>query len=176
MNMRMTLIMPGVFLALMASVHAKAQSIGPSTIDAAGGTAGLAGNTYEWSVGDMAVITTYTSGSLVVTQGTLQPFNIPVGVNKITLDQQLKAYPNPATSTVYLEYNLGNSGKLEYMLQDIAGKTVFQKTIEVTPGGGKEAISMMALANAAYVLNVTYRPNEGSPQTVTFKVIKSANN
>ena len=168
-------MMTGVLLALFA-YNARAQSIGPSTIDAAGGSAGLSGNTYEWSVGDMAVITTYTSGSLVVTQGTLQPFNIPTGINKITLDQMLKAYPNPATNTVFLEYNLDNAGKLDYVLQDIAGKTVQQKTLSITPGSNKEAISMSALANAVYMLNVSYKPNEGVPQTISFKVIKSANN
>jgi len=176
MSMKKTLTMTGVFLALLASSQARAQSIGPSTLDAAGGSAGLSGNTYEWSVGDMAVITTFTSGSLVVTQGTLQPFHIPTGVNKITLDRQLKAYPNPANNTVFLEYKLENSGKLEYTIQDIAGKTIMQKTLAVATGNNKESINVAAFANATYMLNVTFKPNEGQAQTVSFKIIKSANN
>ncbi len=174
--MKKTLSMAGVFLALLAAGNARAQSIGPSTIDAAGGTAGLAGNTYEWSVGDMAVITTYTSGSLVVTQGTLQPFHIPTGVNTITLDKQLKAYPNPATNMVFLEYNMESAGKMDYILQDIAGKTILQKTLTLQPGAGKESINMAALANATYMLNVSYLPKQGVSQTMSFKIIKSANN
>jgi hypothetical protein len=176
MNMKKTLTMTGVFLALLASSQARAQSIGPSTLDAAGGSAGLSGNTYEWSVGDMAVITTFTSGSLVVTQGTLQPFHIPTGINKITLDQQLKAYPNPANNTVFLDYKLENSGKLEYSVHDIAGKTIMQKTLVVASGNNKESINVAAFANATYMLNVTFKPNEGQAQTVSFKIIKSANN
>jgi hypothetical protein len=172
---RKTLFMAGMLVAL-ASGYTKAQSIGPSTLDAAGGSAGLSGNTYEWSVGDMAVITTYTSGSLVVTQGTLQPFNIPTGVNVITLDKQLKAYPNPATNTVFLEYDLNSKGKLTYILQDITGKVILQKTLAVSAGSSKETISMNALASATYMLNVSYKPDQGEQQTVSFKVIKSSTN
>jgi len=175
MIMKKTLYVAAVLFALLPHSRASAQSIGPSTLDAAGGSTDLAGNTYEWSVGDMAVITTYTSGTLVVTQGTLQPFNIPTGVNKITLDKQLKAYPNPATNMVFLEYTFDVPGKLDYLLQDITGKTIQQQALTVAAGTGKEAINMSVLANAAYMLNVTFKPNNGTPQTVSFKITKSAN-
>ncbi|OJW83657.1 MAG: hypothetical protein BGO69_05005 [Bacteroidetes bacterium 46-16] len=171
--MKKTLILASTVLALFITGQAAAQSIGPSTLDAAGGSTSLSGNTYEWSVGDMAVISTYTSASLVVTQGTLQPFNIPTGVNVITLDKQLKVYPNPAVNTVLLEYNLDHAGKLDYVLQDITGKTILQRSLTVKIGESKEAINMAALASATYMLNVTYKPSEGPQQIMTFKIIKS---
>lgn len=173
--MKKTLITASIALAFLVTGRARAQSIGPSTLDAAGGSANLSGNTYEWSVGDMAVISTYTSGSLVVTQGTLQPFDIPTGVNVITLDKQLKVYPNPAINTVLLDYNLESRGELSYVLQDINGKTILQQSLKVKPGESKEAINMAALASATYMLNVNYKPEEGIPQTISFKIIKSNN-
>lgn len=142
------------------------------TLNAAGGTKTAGGNTYEWSVGEMALVNTWSKPNIIVTQGVLQPAPNDVGIRNIKpLTDAMRVYPNPAQTLVHLNYNL-KQGVLTYELQDITGKTIRSKKQDITSGEQTEEIQLGAVANGTYMLNVVYSPEDGAPQTTSFKIDK----
>lgn len=146
------------------------------TLNAAGGTTTTTGgNTFEWSVGEMALVNTWSKPNIIVTQGVLQPTDDNVGVGKLSpLVVDMRVYPNPAQTMVHLNYNL-KQGILSYELQDIAGRTVRSKKQNITAGEKTEAIELGAVANGTYMLNVVFSPEDGIQQTTSFKIDKIQN-
>lgn len=168
--MRKQLLLAVAFL-LFCGYTARGQSIGTRTVNVAGASTTVNNQVHEWSVGEMALINTFSSSTLTVTQGVLQPVDFPTDVPYVRLDEQLDVYPNPATATVYLKYNLVNRGTLAYVLTDIAGKKLKEHTIEGKVVAGTEAIDLSAYADGSYMLNVVYTGGL-QPETVSFKIQK----
>lgn len=166
-----------LFLAGIASTCAASAQLFPYTYTFnAGGNHQLLNNRYyEWSVGEMTLVETFSTPSLVVTQGVLQPVDQAVGISTIDkLQERLHLFPNPAQTTVNLEYALLHEGTLSYELQDVAGKHILNKQVEVKPGNNNiETIRLDGIANGSYMLNISYKTAAGIPEKTSFKIQKN---
>ncbi len=162
-----------VFLTGMtAAASAHAQSVGPTTLNATGGTGATGGNTYEWSVGEMVLVHTATSANLIVTQGLLQPSPPPSGIKKTeTLLADVMVYPNPAHDIIYLQPKLTGACVLQYVLQDITGKVLKTGTATLVNGNEKQTITLEGYAAGRYMLTVHFSRNEQQYQN-NFKIEK----
>jgi len=162
-----------ILLAMAGSASIRAQSAGPSTLNAAGGSTVVSGNEFEWSVGEMALVSTFSSSSIVVTQGVLQPFD---GTTKVaentTLRQQLKVFPNPATSVVNVEYTSATHGTISCRLLDLTGKVINNTTIDIKPGTNNGQIDVSPLACATYMLEVSLNSGSSTSDRTTYKIQK----
>ena len=158
---------------LLATFTAGAQSIGPSTLNASGGTAVIASNEYDWSIGEMTMVTTLTLPGLLISQGVLQPSDAIVGVqNTVPVSKLLKVYPNPATTVVNLEYTSAEQGILSYKLMDVLGKVVVKQSFKIGAGTTTEQIAVKDLAAASYMLEVSISKGDAAPSVVTYKIQK----
>lgn len=156
----------------IASYSSRAQSITPSTLNATGGSATLSGNTYEWSVGEMTLVHTATSGTLTVTQGVLQPRPSQVGINDVPLAlDQLSVYPNPTGSFVFLETKLNSAAELRYSLYDVLGKSLVLRTYKIPSGKEKIMIDLAPFAAGSYYLNVQIQ-QQGNQYRNSFEIKK----
>lgn len=162
-----------VFLmGIAAATSAHAQSVGPATLNATGGTGVISGNTYEWSIGEMVLVHTATSANLIVTQGLLQPSPPPSGIKKTeTLFADVTVYPNPARDIIYLQPRLAGDGILQYVLQDITGKVLKTGTAALANGNEKQTITLEGYAAGRYMLTVHFSRNEQQYQN-NFKIEK----
>jgi gliding motility-associated-like protein len=61
-----------VFLFLFTASAGQAQSVSPAVVNTAGGTFTQSGITYEWSVGELALVETMINAKAGVTNGLLQ--------------------------------------------------------------------------------------------------------
>ena len=170
--MRKTLLTTSI--ALVFFIHySRAQSVGPSTINAAGRSATIGTDVYEWSVGEMTLVNTASSSNIIVTQGVLQPLDEPVGINDVNrLSRLVKAYPNPSSQIVYLETAFDRPGKLTCELRDITGRSIIFFAKDVNAGKEISEINLSSLANAAYMLYVSYKNENESIQQISFKIEK----
>ena len=141
--------------AMAGTLAVSAQSIGPSTLNSAGGSAAIGGNTYEWSLGEMTVVSTYSGGSLVVTQGLLQPFNLSNGIHEHPLSAgALQVYPNPAEDVLYLQPAFKQGDKLSFALLDMTGKLILREEKTLSTGTELQTIRLTGLAAGNYMLQV----------------------
>lgn len=160
-------------MMLFAVTGVRAQSIGPSTLNASGGSATISGGTHEWSVAENTVVSTYSSSSLVLTQGVLQPMPPATGISKLqNATDNVRVYPNPVQNELFLQCEFNSGGTLSYMLQDITGKLISRKEQQLSTGKEKITVSFDGLATGNYMLNVMYVQPTGNA-AASFKISKT---
>ncbi len=154
------------------AAHANAQSVGPSIINSSGGGGVINSQRFDYSVGEMTVVSTFTSASLVVTQGVLQPPASGEGVPQVNpLQSGLSVYPNPASDVVYLQPSLGQNTKLEYDLLDVSGKVILGNAANLQTGNEKQSLRVSGLPAGSYILRVT-ATQKGETFSGTYKIQK----
>lgn len=143
--------------AYAASVSVHAQSIGPSAIDATGASATAGGNNYEYAIGQVVAGNTFTSASLVVTPGVLQPA-ASTGINgHELLAGSMHVFPSPVETTLYLQPAFGSGGLLQYNLYDAAGKRVMNGALRLLSGTERQTIELSQIAAGQYTLDVSWQ-------------------
>jgi Secretion system C-terminal sorting domain len=92
-------------ITICTAINLQAQSIAPSIINAGGGSANISGRTFEYSIGEMAVVSTDKAGNTFLTQGLLQPITVtPEGLTNIALGKTLfNIYPNPTSEILNID-------------------------------------------------------------------------
>lgn len=159
-----------ILLGLLPLVTS-AQSLGPATLNATGKSATLSGNTYEYAIGGLTG-NTYTSASLVVTPGVLQPVQVSTGIGTPEITTaDLSVFPNPAAHTLYLQPHFGKKGTLQYVITDVLGRTIATQKINLEKGNEKQEIDMSPYAMGQYNLTVHWL-QQGKTYRSTYKVQK----
>lgn len=140
-----------------------------STLNAAGGGATIGGNSYDYSVGEMAVVSTASTATLVVTQGLLQPQPATPDAtsNLIISENQLSIYPNPTTAILNLQPQFTTGGILSIQLVDMNGRMIQKKEIKLANGSETQKLDISSYATGNYLLNVQFENHRN-----TYKIQK----
>jgi type IX secretion system substrate protein len=167
-------ILLSAFILLVGLQNSYGQSVTPSTLNGAGGTGIAGGYTIDWSFGEMTMVNTCTTPSVIVTQGVLQPSLSPsLGViSNSNFAHDLQVFPNPANSIINLEYRSVASGSLSYRLMDLTGKIIVSNTKEVTQEITMEQLNISQLSAAIYMLEVTINVNGVTSKELSYKIEK----
>jgi Secretion system C-terminal sorting domain len=144
------------------------------TINSAGNSTTINSNIYEWSVGEMALVSTFTQSGMMVSQGVLQTDDQSTGITDASkLNDLIHVFPNPSNSLLNLQYNFEKAGALAYSLMDVTGRTILRNSVNVMPGQNTQTFSVESIANGHYMLNVYYQPTDAtSGSTISFKIEK----
>jgi hypothetical protein len=155
-------------------LHTAGQSIGPSTLNAQGGSGAISGKIIDWSVGEMTMVSTFTASNIVVTQGVLQPPPQQTGVNTTQKqDRRIVVYPNPAETAVFIKGRLDKAGDISISLYDMNGKLLSNKKVHFNDGLFTEELSVREYAAGNYLLNVHYTTNgQSTPYSFNISKIK----
>ncbi len=123
-----------------------------------------------WTVGE-ALIGTSSGGTLTLTQGFQQSDQIvEVDVHHHTFEMNLRAYPNPANSIVFLEISSTEARTYLYELYNINGqKIALPAETEQPQKFIKKEISFHALEQGTYILVVYSKSGE---QLVNINIVK----
>ena len=145
----------------------QAQSTGPGTLNACGGSAVSGGNTYEWSVAEMTMVSTLINGNILVTQGVLQPYEETAGIeeNGQHFFDAFQVYPVPTGNFVYLQPHFETGGKLDWALFDAQGKQIGFHSVRLIQGNEMQSLDMSALPAANYFLRVWFGSGHGTVST-----------
>lgn len=168
----MRLLFLSAFAICLSSFRSDAQSIWPSTLNASGGSATLAGNTYEWSVGEMTLVSTESTSSLVVTQGLLQTRLGTTDVKDHSIMQFLSVFPNPTSSTVNYTFNSPQKATLGIRLVDMTGKVLLVRSNDVKTGMNTGQVDMSPYAAATYMLQVDLTDGDSQLGSTSYKIQK----
>lgn len=157
--------------ACLCTSPAWSQSIGPSTINTAGGSATLSGNTHEFSIGEL-LVETKTGTNIIITQGVLQPLPQPTGIDdRNFFGDHLNIFPNPAEEVVFLQPSFSSGGKLSCHLYDALGRSLEQAEFTLLTGKEKQAIRLKHLAAGTYMLNISFL-QKGKTYNTAYKIQK----
>ncbi len=68
--------------------------------------------------------------------------------------EDVSVYPNPATSTLYVDYNMDESRTVTFRLLDAAGKLLQTEVVESHVGDNRHTLNVSALSSGFYMLEM----------------------
>ena len=140
------------------------------TVNAAGGSAVISGNIYEWSIGEMVLVNTATTSNLIVTQGLLQNTNQGVGIKDAALSTiQLLVYPNPTKDFLLVQTKLPANTQLDIAVYDLMGRVIQRKEYHIKSANEVQRIDFRSFSAGMYMLEINTELN-GETYKNSFKI------
>lgn len=169
----MTKFLAVIMVGLIICPDLLAQSITPSTINNGGGFS----TTLEWSIGESASISNFTSPTHFLNTGVLQPITIGSNSgnngNSSDLGIVVTIGPNPTNDLVHLKLKFKELGHLLLQLTDAKSALVFSKEVEITSNNSYENdLTMEQYAAGVYFLRVYFKSTSGNTKTAIYKIVK----
>lgn len=154
------LLLLGVFLTFTAPAFAQ------NSVNAAGGNSSSSSGNISYSIGQV-FSKAISTGTNSLVEGVHQPYEIStLGVDQNpNISLEMRIYPNPTTSTVFLKTGKTSLQNVEYQLFDLSGKLVSKGKITHS----ETPIDLSKNASGAHILIVS----ESSQKLKTFKIIKN---
>jgi hypothetical protein len=118
---------------------------------------------YEWSVGELSMIETFTTAGNIYTQGVLQPFTEystrwPQTV--LFLNNEIKIFPNATTGYFEVNFLFRIPGKITMQLLDEVSSTLLTRSIKYDGNGSIEKFNIGGLPSAIYKLLIVHTPDD----------------
>lgn len=154
-------------LVLVVGITANAQSLERSVIGAAGGFSSAGNVSLSWTAGEV-IVTTASSGSVILTQGFQQPNPASSSVKPITLQDGFAIYPNPSTGLFQVKVtSRANTdiNQLQAIVYDGSGKQVGLKNIDVNQNIG--TIDLSYLPSGIYHMSIAAGNNSYGVYKIT---------
>ena len=173
--MKKTITLVIVFFCLF---NCNSQSIAPSVINTSGGTFQSGYYQLEWSIGELALVEQMTSSnnSLVITNGFIQPFiQYPATINRNIIfgNDEIKIFPNPASSYVEINFLGKQKGRITLSFYDGSGRKILTVADSYYGVGLIKRIPVSHLPNEVYMLHVDLDPYPGySSKKGVYKIVK----
>lgn len=147
----MKAIIPFCFaLAAGTTVYGQQAQLQRAVIASNGGTGQLNSTIFQYTIGEV-MVNSLESSSLLLTQGFQQP---EVAGNEtapeINLVNSFIVYPNPATGSTQVEFDLLKDGKINLQLVNNAGQTVRNFSVALMAGKVKYPLSIYGLSSGLY--------------------------
>ncbi len=158
---------------LLFATGSQAQMSNTSAFNVTGGSREIAGNLYEYSIGEMVLVHTASTPNLIVTQGLLQPAEGSVGMSDLALPENtLSVYPNPSDDAVYIQPNItGGGGVLTLTLLDITGRRLQRQSVILQSGTEKQTVNLKSFAAGTYMLHAVFS-RDNQDRVRSFKIQK----
>lgn len=154
-----TLIPICFVLATGTTVSAQQAELQRSVMASNGGSGQINSTILQYTIGDV-MVNTLESSSLLLTQGFQQP-EVAGNENdpEINLVNSFIVYPNPATGSTNVEFDLLRDGKINLQLVNNAGQTVRNFSVSLLAGKVKYPLSIFGLSSGLYyvVLKADYK-------------------
>jgi hypothetical protein len=172
MKKKLILLFGSIFLS--AGIQ---KTFAQNTLNVSGNSAKINGMTFDYSIGEMTLVSTEHQSNFIITQGLLQP-------NQTTSEQAtspsdlnqwqnlVKVYPNPSDNLVYAEWQADKTADCSYQLLDATGKVVLKGNYQQVSGTNKIRLELQSLAAGTYYLMLTGLLAEMSQEQCSFKIQK----
>ena len=158
-------------VAFVISAHA--QSLSPTVIASGGNFSSVGGTSLSYTIGELAAIQTFSSASVILTQGFQQPNDVLNGLLDIEkgADGSFSVYPIPAQTTLWYGYEFNEAGKVEVSMFNILGQKMDYGFSE-TYGSGKliHSFDCSAYASGNYILSVKFTTSSGQEKILSKKI------
>ena len=168
----------GIVFSLLSDCFSQ-QIITPSVINSAGSSSGSGYFQFEWSIGEMALITQMnnSNNSLIITNGFLQPYILHPGtginVNAFFNGDEIKVFPNPASEYVEINFFTKQRGRITLNLYDVSGKIIYTGTVQSYGVDLIQRIPVSHLPENVYMLHINLDADNGYvSKRGAYKIIK----
>ena len=137
------------------------------------------GAKFDYSIGEMTLVTTERNANLIVTQGLLQPTGSGSGTQsqpgntQIALSDLIKVYPNPTENILNVESIENADAEISYQLFDATGKVVLSEKAMWKAGNNKVSLDLKNYAAGSYYLMIRKPNANGIQENFSYKIQKT---
>lgn len=170
---------PFTLLAVLCCNYMYAQINSHHVVNATGGSFQNGNNSYEWSIGESALVNEMQASSpgLIITNGFLQSYaNGAIKDPAIPpfADKEIRILPNPTKDNIRLQLAMMQGGRLKLLLFDEAGNAVYKNERNISQTETLHTVNMHHLSEGTYLLQVELKSPHGAIQYKkrTYKIIK----
>lgn len=161
-----------LLILMVVSINALAQQISQTVIASSGGNYSAGGFTLTSTVGEMAMINTFTQSGSILTQGFHQGELLFTGIENPVSNGSISIYPNPAGDVLNVHFNFSRFKQAKLHVYDALGQlTQVEKNIDELNFSGNVALQLSTLAPGIYFLNVDYTLTNGEEKTFNSRFI-----
>jgi hypothetical protein len=163
MNRTFTLLTTILFLF---PCYSFGQTVGPSVTNIAGGSAASGYYRFDWSVGEMCVIETYSQPNVKLTNGFLQPgiqYTGPAPNIDFFATGDIIIFPNPAATIAEVNFKVSQAGQVTMRLTDAQGKLLHTRQFDYNGTGHIEKLDVQQYAAGGYFITIQLKPADQSP-------------
>jgi hypothetical protein len=167
-----------VVIAFLFFLYGNSQTVAPAVMNTSGGVFKSGYYQFDWSIGELALVGDMNSSSpsLIVTNGFIQSHIQYSSVNNSNVmfgNDEIKIFPNPATSYVEINFLTTQRGRITMHFYDGAGKKIYATSDAYHGIGLIKRIPLDKLPNEVYMLQVDLDPYAGyMAKKGAYKVIK----
>jgi len=172
-----SLFILAILLLLLCSYCAQAQSMTPQVINSSGESGKKAVYYFDWSVGELALITTMKNAdsSFLLTNGLLQPGSAgkkpDAGIGNALSNDEVVLHPNPTADNLYVTVMPKEKGQVRIYLFNQKAGLIYYKIFPST-SAISATIPMASQINGLYTLRVEVYPENGEPRRGSYPVLK----
>ncbi|MFN8308884.1 MAG: T9SS type A sorting domain-containing protein [Chitinophagales bacterium] len=152
------------FIAITIAAYGSgtAQNIAPQVVSTAGWSAAAAGVSLSQTVGEMTLVSTFSQGGTILTQGFQQPESAPTGIADFSAaDVALRLFPNPVTDRFQVALSLPEAGEVTIRIVDVLGQEVAFQNESFTAGENKMSLSATPWPAGTYLVAVAFQTTAG---------------
>jgi len=165
-------------IVFFISLSCFSQSVTPAVTNVAGGNAQRGYYQFEWSVGEMSLTNEMSSSTnLLVTNGFLQPYLLNPSSNNPNNQfgtDEIKLFPNPASSYVEVDFFTKQQGQLKISFFDAVGRKVYSTESRIYGVDLIKNIPVNHLAAGSYLLQIELTADPGYlSKRGVYKIIKT---
>ena len=146
-----------LFCGCFTGIFLQAQTSRPDVIASSGGFASGPGFTNSYTVGEMTMVSTFTTGSFILTQGFQQPQAGATGFAPVNENASVETYPNPSNGDVFLEYDLESNAVVTIEIFNLPGQLLASENSERTAGHQRQSVDLSAQPEGIYFIRTTIR-------------------
>jgi hypothetical protein len=155
------------------------QGFSQQGINVSSHSATIQGLKFDYSIGEMTLVSTERNANLIVTQGLLQPSSSGSGASaqpgnaQIALSDLIKVYPNPTENILFVESFENADAAISYQLFDAAGKIVLSEKVNWQAGPNKLTLDLKNYAAGSYYLMIRKPNAQGIVDNFSYKIQKT---
>lgn len=128
---------------------------------------------HTYIIGEMALVHTVRTSSLIVTQGTLQPTNQTLSVEEPgeLWTNAINIYPNPVREQLYIDTYFNSGEAFSFYLMDLKGRLLYSSKKKISSSAEQHSLDMSGYQTGTYLL-FTEIQNNGKQQKQRFNIVK----
>lgn len=158
--------------------YAFCQTVSPSVTNVAGGSAGSGYYRFDWSIGEMCIIETFSKPLINLTNGFLQPgIERPGHAHVIDFfaTGDIMLFPNPASTITEINFRVPQAGHVTMQVTNALGKLMHIRQFDYSGIGHIEKLDVQQFPAGTYFISIKLSPTDQSAtRNGVFKLVHIA--
>jgi hypothetical protein len=144
------------FLICGFTLSVRSQSLTPFVVSSSGAFFANSAGMLSSTIGELAAVTTLTTGSNILTQGFQQAWDFGVSIPEVHENGLVfGVYPNPGSGLFTVALSTEADSKFTFKVYDVLGKTVYLENRYHIGGVVSYEINLKGMAEGMYLLDVS---------------------